>query len=195
MECVRSTVGAALLVGLATLAGCKGKPNEPVPSAPQSSQAFTVTTTGTHLTTSPALASFTVPGGGTITFEVTADSGYILASAVDGDCAAGAWTAGVYATGPVTADCSVSFGAGASVHSVSLSFDPGVTALPVIAQTVPDGAIQTFVLTTAPGFLVSVDGTCPAGTLGGGIYITGKVTGNCTVHLAATLATVGVETT
>jgi hypothetical protein len=49
----------------------------------------------------------TVLTGGSASFTVVPDSGYI--PEVSGTCPAGAWSGGVYTISPVTADCSVNF--------------------------------------------------------------------------------------
>jgi hypothetical protein len=193
MYIFRSTRAAAVLSTLLTIAGCNGDASDPAPTAPAGPPTFVVTTTGTHVTTNPRAGTFTVQRGGTPGFAVSAEEGYTVATSTGGTCPGGSWTAGTYVTGPIMADCSLDFGAALIVYSVAPSADAGVTATPGTVQTVVRGAAQTFALTPAPGFLVSVDGTCPAGTLSAGTYVTGAVTANCTVHFGATLAAVSVS--
>jgi hypothetical protein len=193
MYILRTVSGAALLPCLLALAGCNGVSSEPAPTTPAGPPSFVVTTTGTHVTTSPQVGMFIVQRGGTPGFAVSAEEGYTVATSTGGTCPGGSWNAGTYVTGPITADCSLDFGAALIVYSVAPSADAGVTATPGTAQTVVRGAAQTFALAPAPGFLVSVDGTCPAGTLSAGTYVTGPVTSNCTVHFGATLAAVTVS--
>lgn len=192
MHIFRSTLAAAVLSSLLTIAGCNGDASDAVPTVPAGPPTFVVTTTGTHVTTIPRVGTFTVQRGGTPGFATAAEEGYTVATSTGGTCPAGSWNAGTYVTGPITADCSLDFGAALIVYGVAPSADAGVTATPGTTQTVVRGAVQTFALTSAPGLLVSVDGTCPAGTLSAGTYVTGAVMANCTVHFGATLAAVTV---
>ena len=192
----RSLVSAAFLAGLLTVAGCDGGSEDSPPNAPTGNISLVVTTSATHVSTSPtAGTSLFVNSGKTLTITVTPDTGYAVASVVGGTCPAGSWNGSAYVTGAITADCALAFGATQNVYSVTPSFDTGVTAAPSTAQSVPHGGTQVFSVTPAAGYLVSIDGTCPAGTFAGTSYTTGIVISSCTVHFGSTLTTTHVTAT
>ena len=82
------------------------------PDAQIQTISWTVTSSGDgNVTISPA-GSRTVASGLTLTFDVTSDGeGEVTSTAVGGTCAVGSWNGNEYTTGPITADCSVSFSA------------------------------------------------------------------------------------
>jgi beta-propeller repeat-containing protein len=197
MRLLPGLVRAAFFAGLLTLAACGGGSEEdPASNTPTGNSPFIVTISGTHVSTSPMTGSaLYVNSGKTLTIAVTTDTGYTLASAAGGTCPAGTWNGGSYVTGAITADCSVAFSAAQNVYSVTPSADVGATVTPSTAQSVQEGGTQAFTVTPTAGYLVSIGGTCPAGTLNGTTYTTGVVTANCTVHIGSTLNTAHVTAT
>jgi hypothetical protein len=154
-----------------------------------STTSVTVTASGTgHLSIAP-VNIVVVSSGTRPAFTVSADAGYAVAPSVGGTCPAGAWTGSSYATGAVTANCSVQFTATLNVYNVTPSSDSGATVMPSSVQSVGHGATQAFTVTPAPGYLVSIGGTCLAGTLVGSAYTTGAVIADCTVEISSTLIT------
>jgi hypothetical protein len=75
------------------------------------SSTFLVTPSGDgNETISPPTPTIVNPGS-TLTFTVTAQSGYVLSSVVGGTCAAGSFAGIAYTTGAITSNCSLSFSA------------------------------------------------------------------------------------
>jgi hypothetical protein len=125
--------------------------------------------------------------GATQTFTVTPAAGYTVSTAVTGTCPAGSWSADVYTTGPIVADCSVSFSATAATYTVTVSGDGWETISPTAAQTVGYGSTQSYTVDPLTGYRVSttVGGTCPAGSWTGDEWTTGPITVDCTVVFSA----------
>lgn len=69
---------------------------------------YSVTPYGPKVTTDPSTSTY-VLGGSSLSFTVQAESGYTRLDTVGGTCPAGAWSGDTYTTGPITADCTVSF--------------------------------------------------------------------------------------
>jgi len=110
----------------------------------------------------------TARAGATVTFTVQPDAGYrVLDSLVGGNCPRGTWKDNTYSTGPVNADCSVSFRFYSSSHVVTAEVPRGgqvdpatrvvtmVTVRPVPGMAIPIAPGKSVV--TAPWFLTSSD--------------------------------------
>ena len=131
------------------------------------------TTTGTGGSISPS--SVMVNAGGTTTFTITANTGYVI-SGVTG--CGGTLSGNTYTTGMISANCAVtaSFvaqytvtGSGGTGGSIS----PGST--PVNA-----GGTTALMVTANNGYVISSVTGC-GGTLSGNTYTTGAISANCTV--------------
>ena len=129
----------------------------------------------------------TVADGSTQAFTLFANVGYSVSQVVGGDCPAGSWSDNVYTTGPIIADCAVSFSAAIDTFTVTSSGDGNETISPSTPQTVEYDSTQSFVVTANTGFAVSLDvgGTCPTGSWSDNVYTTGTITSDCAVIFAA----------
>jgi hypothetical protein len=136
-------------------------------------------------------SSDTVNYGGTASFTVIANAGYTRDSAVGGTCSSGSWVGDVYTTGPITANCTVTFSAAQDNYMVTPSGDGHETINPNVPQTVAYGATQAFTVTADSGYTLSeiVSGSCPVGSWSGNVYTTGAITSNCSVQFSVTLNT------
>jgi len=72
---------------------------------------YSVSASGTGVSIAPATPQV-ITAFNAASFTVTPDPGQAVAPAVGGTCPTGAWTGSVYATGPVLANCTVSFSSG-----------------------------------------------------------------------------------
>ncbi len=121
-----------------------------------------------------------VEEGDTISFEVSANSGFLI-DTVTG--CGGTLVGDTYTTGPITADCTVtaSFEEEPAVtYTVTPVAGSGGAIAPDVPQVVKEGATVNFVLTPDNGFMIDGVTGC-GGTLAGDTYTTAPVTGNCTV--------------
>ncbi len=117
---------------------------------------------------------------GNISFTVTPDTGYSIAS-VDGSCG-GTLVGDIYTTGPITADCTVEASFAINSFVVSPSAGTGGTIDPAVEQNVDYNGNTSFTVAPDTGYsIASVDGSC-GGTLVGDIYTTGPITADCTVE-------------
>jgi DNA-binding beta-propeller fold protein YncE len=149
---------------------------------------YTVTPGGDgYETISPSTAQ-TVNYGSTQSFTVTPNSGYTVSSTVGGTCPAGSWNGSTYTTGTITSNCTVNFAISIVSYTVTPSGDGNETISPSTAQTVSTTGSQAFTVTPNANYTVnsSVGGTCPAGFWNGNIYVTGIISGSCTVIFSAT---------
>ncbi|WP_222930736.1 beta strand repeat-containing protein [Allochromatium palmeri] len=111
-----------------------------------------------------------------VTFTVTPDSGY-TASATGCD---GTLSGTTYTTGPITGACTVTATFSQSRYSITPAAGANGSLSPAGAQTVIHGATTTFTVTPASGYGIASVSGC-GGTLNGGLYTTGPITGDCTV--------------
>lgn len=118
-----------------------------------------------HETIDPSTPQ-SVDYGGTQSFTVAPNTGYMLSNIVGGSCSAGSWSGIIYTTGFITSDCSVIFSA-SQVFRVAVGYDGNNAPL---SYTSTDGGTNWTASTTQPsgfGTLYSVscssDGsTCAA---------------------------------
>ncbi|MDC6471723.1 hypothetical protein PQZ11_01550 [Luminiphilus sp.] len=128
---------------------------------------------------SPSSAQ-SIGSGGAVTFTVSPDSGYQVAS-VGGSCG-GSLSGSTYTTNAVTADCSVEASFSQITHLVTPSAGSNGSISPSAEQLVAEGDTITFTLTADSGYVVAaVGGTC-GGSLSGSSYTTDVISGACTVE-------------
>ncbi len=147
---------------------------------------YQVTASGDSCESIAPGAPQTVGFGATPAFNVTAHPGCTTSSTVGGTCPAGTWSGSVYTTGPITADCSVTFSGTLQTHQVTVSGDSFEAITPATPQTVNDGATQAYTVIPNTGYQLSsaVGGTCPAGSWSGAVYTTGAITADCAVSFS-----------
>lgn len=136
---------------------------------------YTVTAVaGTGGAIAPANAS--VDHNGTTSFNVTPAAGYGIAT-VQG--CGGTLDGSTYTTGAVTAACTVNATFNINTYAVTASAGDGGSISPATA-TVNHGSATTFTVTPSAGFSVATVAGCD-GTLTGGGFTTGPVTGACAI--------------
>ncbi len=128
---------------------------------------------------SPALR--TVSKNTPATFTFTPDAGHHAASTSDTCGAGGSFdtATGVYTTGPVTANCTVSVTFALDTFTVSANAGSGGSVDPN-SRSVDYNTTASFTLTPDAGFVIASASGC-AGTLSGNVYTTGPITTDCTV--------------
>ncbi len=150
------------------------------------SSSVTVSASGDGNVTVSPTGAVSVRSGQTQSFTVTANSGFTTSASVGGTCPVGSWAGSTYTTGVVTGDCTVSFSASAVVYVVSATFDSNVTIVPEEDQSVVSGKRQAYTLSPSSGRTVGTPtGTCPNGTWVHLTYVTGTISGDCTVEFTA----------
>jgi uncharacterized repeat protein (TIGR02543 family) len=98
----------------------------------------------------------------TASFEVAADAGYTPATPT-GTCPSGSFAGSLWTTGPITADCSVTFSF--TANDYTLSFDAqGGTVSPVSIGVTLDAPIGQLPIPTREGYTFSGWNTAPDGT-------------------------------
>ena len=133
---------------------------------------------GAHGSIAPTLIQ-NVAYGGTTTFTVTPQSGYV--ASMGGTCL-GTLSGSVYTTSAITSDCSVSATfAALPVLTVTPSSKGKGTISQATPQEVAQGTSATFTVTPEPGYAVAMRGSC-GGVLSGNTYTTKPVTEACTVE-------------
>jgi hypothetical protein len=127
-----------------------------------------------------------VAHGSTTSFTFDADTGYHVAT-VSGCGGAGYSNASdaiatyTYTTGPVTGDCSVTAEFALNrYYTVTPSSGSHGSMSPSNPQTVGHGSTTSFTVTPDAGYRITSIGGC-GGSLSGGVYTTGAITGDCTV--------------
>lgn len=150
------------------------------------SATFSVVAPVTHSVTATAGSggsispgSATVLDGGTASFAVTPDAGFLIAG-VSG--CGGSLSGNTYTTGVITADCTVSatFSVTPPVtHTVTATAGSGGSINPGSA-TVLNGGTTSFTVTPDTGFSIAGVSGCGGG-LSGNTYTTGVITADCTV--------------
>jgi hypothetical protein len=92
----------------------------------------------------------------------------------------GTWTGNPYVTGPITGDCTVTATFAIDTFTVTPSAGAGGSISPSTPQTVNYNATTSFTVTANTGYhTVSVIGC--GGSWTGNPYVTGPITGDCTV--------------
>ncbi len=145
----------------------------------------TVTHADTYAVTPSAGAGGSISPGSTQTvnynertsFTLTPNTGYHIAS-VSG--CGGLLSGQTYTTGQITGDCTVSASFAINTFIVTPSSGSNGAISPNTAQTVNYGATMSFTITPNAGYAIASITGC-GGTLSGNTYMTGPVTGNCTV--------------
>ena len=167
-----STVVICVLITLSSACGGGGSGGSGNP--PPSVTTYQVSATaGTGGSISPASA--TVNAGGTTTFTVTANTGYVISSVTG---CGGTLTGNTYTVGAVNASCTVTASFLAQ-YTVTASAGAGGAISPSSAA-VNAGGTTTFAVTANTGYLVGGMTGC-SGTLSGNTYTTGVITANCAV--------------
>lgn len=126
-----------------------------------------------------------VGAGGSATWKLVPNSGYLPSETVGGTCGAGTWNAAKteYTVSPINADCSVNF-AFVAAYTVSAS----VSATSPGSGTITAGSVQTVVTGTSAvitlsraGEVETVGSTCTGGSFNADktTYTVPNVTANC----------------
>lgn len=124
----------------------------------------------------------TVDYGTTATFTLAPATGNHIESA--SGCG-GALDGSTYTTGEVSADCTVSVSFALDQVAISATVEGGHGTVTPDTQMIAYGADATFTLTPDPGYVVDViGGTCPAGTLNGGVYTVPDLTSACSLTVS-----------
>jgi hypothetical protein len=121
--------------------------------------------------------SQTVAPGATASFAVTPSSGYTVNSILS--TCGGNLIGATFTTGPVNSACTVTASFSPSGYTVTAMAGANGSISPPSA-TVNHGSTTTFTVTPSPGYVASVISNC-GGSLSGTTYITGPITGACTV--------------
>lgn len=126
-------------------------------------------------------ASQPVTHGGTATFTVSPANGYHVAS-VSGDTCTVTGSGSSYSAANIEADCAVTATFERTTYTVTPSVGSGSgTISPDTAQTINANDTFNFVLSPAPGQVIShVDGTC-GGALVADVFTIAPATADCTV--------------
>lgn len=120
-------------------------------------------------------SSATVDSGGTTTFTVTANSGYVISGVMG---CGGTLSGNTYTTGPINASCDVAASFVAQ-YTVTASAGSGGSIAP--SSTILDaGSTTTFTVTANKGYVISGVTGCN-GTLSGNTYTTATVNANCSI--------------
>jgi hypothetical protein len=142
------------------------------------SLSFTVTpTAGTHGSITPASVLKKVSNGTVLTFIITPDDGYIATVTGCGGTLAG----NIYTTRPITADCTVSATFTLTKENPIVTPKAGLhgSITPSTPQTVKNGEVITFKVTSDDGYTATVDGC--GGVLTRDSYKTSPIIADCTV--------------
>jgi predicted extracellular nuclease len=161
-------------------------PTTPVRTADHDGQVVTLAYVVTPITSgrgsaSPAIR--TVSKNAPAAFTFTPDIGHHFASTSDNCGAGGSFdtATGVYTTGPVTTNCSVSVTFAVDTFTVNANAGSGGSVDPA-SRNVDYNATTTFTLTPDAGFVVASASGCD-GTLNGNVYTTGPITAACAVSV------------
>ncbi len=142
--------------------------------------AVTPSVSGGNGTISPSTVQ-TVNHGATTTFTLSPAANYHVVTPVGGTCG-GTLSGNTYTTNAVTANCTVIASFAIDTYTVTPSSSGNGTISPDTPQSVTSGATKAFVLAPSAGYhVLSVSGSCPAGTLNGNNYTTGAITAHCSV--------------
>jgi len=124
-----------------------------------------------------------VAAGGNASFQIQAQAGYRIKSAVGGSCSGGGWSGDTYTTGPIGENCAVRFSFTGEAHTVTAHTGSGgsVTTTTRLANS---GATASFTVVPDFGYARSatVGGDCPQGSWIGNTYSTGKLSQSCSVE-------------
>jgi hypothetical protein len=125
----------------------------------------------------------TIAGGGNASFQVQAEAGYRVNSAVGGSCVVGGWSGDTYTTGPVRDNCTVRFSSTAEAHTVTAGSGFGGTVT-TTTRSVISGGTTSFTVIPDFGYArsTSVGGDCPVGSWIGDTYTTGELSKSCSVE-------------
>jgi uncharacterized repeat protein (TIGR02543 family) len=117
--------------------------------------------------------------GAEASFTVIPETGYEASPVVGGTCAGGTQDGSSYTTGPLTANCEVTFSFIPLTYMVTAEAGPGGLIDPS-SQAVDHGQTVAFALSPDMGYGVAGVTGC-GGTLDGFTYTTASITGDCTV--------------
>ena len=121
----------------------------------------------------------TVNYGSTTSFTVTPTPGYHTASVTG---CGGTWTGtNPYATGSITADCTVTAAFAINTYTVTPSAGANGGIDPSTPQTVNYGSTTSFTVTPATGYHTASVTGCGGTWTGTNPYTTGSITADCTV--------------
>jgi len=143
---------------------------------------YTVTpSAGTGGSISPLLPP-PVNYGGTISFTVTANTGYGINSVTG---CGGTLSGNIYTTGQITANCSVTASFAADTYTVTPSAGTGGSISPLLPPPFHYGDTPSFTVTPNTGYGINSVTGC-GGTLSGNIFTTGPITADCSVSATFT---------
>lgn len=121
-----------------------------------------------------------VAEGATATLAVSPLPGMHV-GAIGGTCPQGNLVGNGYASGAIVADCTITIGFEAILHTVTASTDAHGSITPP-TQNVAEGSSATLTILADPGYhLAGVDGSC-GGQANGATYTTAPISADCTVH-------------
>jgi len=144
---------------------------------------YAVSTTGANATFTPSSAS--VNFGGTTTLAVAAVTNYSI-TAVSG--CSGSWNSGtgIFTTGTMSANCTVT--ATAAINSFTVSTAGANATFTPSSASVNYGSTTTISVAPAIGYAISgVTGCGGSWNSGSGVFTTGAITGACTVTAATSI--------
>jgi hypothetical protein len=119
-----------------------------------------------------------VTAGDSISFTVTPQAGYQIASVVG---CGGTRAQNVYTINAVTQSCTVTAAFTPILHAVMASALPGGSISPAGMVNVTEGQVSSFTVTPAAGYRIAAATGC-GGALAGSTYTTAAVTAACTVQ-------------
>ncbi len=119
-----------------------------------------------------------VAAGDSISFTVTPQAGYQIASVVG---CGGTRAQNVYTINAVTQSCTVTAAFTPILHAVTASALPGGSISPAGMVNVTEGQVSSFTVTPATGYRIAAVTGC-GGALAGSTYTTAAVTAACTVQ-------------
>ncbi|MEP6484526.1 MAG: hypothetical protein ABJB01_08750 [Rudaea sp.] len=124
-----------------------------------------------------------VNSGSAASFTVTPDSGFHVVSVTGDTCTPTQGIGTTWASGPITANCTVSATFAIDTFTVTASVATGNGTVAPLTQTVNSGTSATLTITPNSGFLVQsvVGDTCIVSLTGGTIWTTNLITANCAI--------------
>jgi len=133
--------------------------------------------------------SATVNEGGSTSFSITPNSGFMIGTVTGCD---GSLTGNTYTTAAITNDCTVSASFVAITHTVSTSAGVNGSLSPT-STIVNEGGSTSFSITPNSGFMIGTVKGCD-GSLTGNTYTTAAITNDCTVSASFVAITHTVST-
>lgn len=162
-----------ILLLIPGLLGCGGDSSSEPTEAPPSYSVQTSVGEGGNV--SPT--SQTVVSGSSISFTITANTGYSIDSVTG---CGGTLANNTYTTGQITADCTVTASFSLNTYNITAIADTGGSITPE-NTTISYGETASFTLTPDDGYeIAEVSGTC-GGTLNDNVFITNAIVADCSV--------------